>query len=179
MHALMIIGMTGQGKSDFVKSLVRGKKIHAFDINDEYYFPKINYDANGNPARTQFSEADCKYMTRHTKCDEKLFISECSKLKDTYCVFEDATGFFSGKIPQDLKRLIVGKRFSKNTYLFLFHSIQDAPPGLVRLCNHVVLFKTNDEPHTVEKKYTKLLQPFLKLQSAPNHSKLIIKLIDQ
>lgn len=158
MYAFMIIGMTGQGKSKFVKDLIHGKKSYVFDVNKEYQ--GISTEQNNT-------------------CDEKNFIIECGKRKNTYCVFEEATGFFNGKIPSDLKKLIIGKRHSGNVYLFLFHSIQDAPPGLVRLCNYVVLFKTNDESKTVEKKYEKLFQPFLKLRSAPIHSKLIIKLIDQ
>lgn len=179
MYAFMIIGMTGQGKSDFVKNLIKGKPSHIFDINNEYHYPRINVDAQGNKARVQFSEGEAKLITRHILMEEDKFISECVAKKKTYCVFEDATGFFNGKIPSNLKRMIVGKRHTENVYLFLFHSIQDAPPALVRLCNYVVLFKTNDEFPTIEKRYAKLVSPFVKLQSAPKYSRIIIKLIDQ
>ncbi len=158
MYSFMIIGMTGQGKSLFTKNLIKDKQSYVFDVNNEY--KGIASEVN-------------------TSCDENNFISECEKKQNTYCVFEEATGFFNGKIPVRLKKLIIGKRHSGNNYLFLFHSIQDAPPALVRLCNFVVLFKTNDERKTVEKKYEKLYQPFIKLMNAPKYSKLIIKLIDQ
>jgi len=179
MYAFLVIGMTGQGKSDFVKQMIKGRNAHVFDINNEYYFPRINVDAQGNKARIQFSEEDCKKISRDTSFDEDRFVSDCLNKKDCYLIFEDATGFFEGKIPKDLKRVIVAKRH-KNIYpVFLFHSIQDVPPALVRLCNYVILFKTNDELETVEKKYQKLIEPFKKLQNAPKYSKLMIKLIDQ
>ncbi len=159
MYCFTIIGMTGQGKSEFVKNLIKGKKSHAFDVNNEYKGISTTQD---------------------TQLDEHKFTSDCAnKLKNTYCVFEEATGFFNGRIPTDLRRLIIGKRHTGNTYLFLFHSIADAPPGIIRLSNYVVLFKTNDEEPEVRKRYGKLYQPFLKLQNAPLYSKIIIKLIDQ
>ncbi len=179
MYAFTIIGMTGQGKSDFTKQLIKGKPAHIFDINNEYYFPRINQDTKGAPARIIFSEAEAKLITRHTELDDIKFINECMKKQSTQCVFEDATGFFEGKVPKILKRMIAGKRHTKNNYLFLFHSIQDCPPALIRLSNYVVLFKTNDEFNKVEQRYEKLVQPYLKLRNAPNYSKLIIKLIDQ
>lgn len=179
MYAFTIIGMTGQGKSDFVKNLIKGKKSYIFDINNEYYYPRINQDTKGASARIQFSESEAKLIGRHTELDDRKFINECMAKTETFCVFEDATGFFEGKVPKILKRMIAGKRHTKNNYIFLFHSIQDCPPALIRLSNYVVLFKTNDEFNKIEDRYEKLVQPFLKLRNAPNYSKIIVKLIDQ
>lgn len=161
MYAFMVIGMTGQGKSKFVKDILRNSQLQSFvfDVNNEY---------EGIATK------------RDTVLDEKKFIFNCmNNITDTNCIFEEATGFFNGKIPADLRRMIIGKRHRRNNYYFLFHSIADAPPGLVRLCNYVILYKTNDEEPTVRKRYGKLYQPFLRLQNAPLYSKVIIKLIDQ
>lgn len=154
MYCTLVIAHTGQGKSTFVKNAIKGKPNYVFDVNNEY----IDF----NPA---------------PHLEKNQFIDECMNFTDTFCVFEEATGFFRGSLSSNIDRMLVQKRHSRNRYFFLFHSIESVPPQIYRLSNYVVLFKTLDNAKNVERKYSRLLPYFLKLQKSPDHSKHIIKLI--
>lgn len=153
---ILIIGHTGQGKSTAAKKLARtGKKApFVFDVNNEYSeFP------------------------RHTDGNFPEFLTEVESLTDSNVIFEEATGYLSGRIGDRVKRLVINKRHKRNNYIFLFHSIADVPPFLYRLSNFIYLLKTADLYEVVKQKEPKLLAAWQKLQSAPKYSKIIIKTI--
>jgi hypothetical protein len=150
----VIIGMRGQGKSTFIKKMITGQHNYIFDVQNEYQ--------EFNPA---------------PHLDRKLFIAECQSYTDTYCIFEEATGFFKGRLDEQTDRMILSARHTRNRYIFCFHSIRSVPPGIMAMVNFVVLFKTLDEPDEVRRKYSRLHRPYLELRKMPNYSKKIIKLI--
>lgn len=153
---ILIIGHTGQGKSTVAKKLSKagGKKTFVFDVNNEY-----------------------EGFTRHTDGDFTAFLDEVEASTDTNVIFEEATGYLSGRIGERIKRIVINKRHKRNNYIFLFHSIADAPPFLYRLSNYIYLLKTADILEAVKQKEPKLLNAWQKLQSAPKYSKVIIKTI--
>lgn len=164
MYLILVIAHTGQGKTTFVKEyLKKASKSLVFDVNNEY--SEHEYDEHAEHAR---------FIGNY-----KQFIELVKTRKNTVCVFEEATGFFKGRISQEMTAEIIKKRHSGNQFLFLFHSIQRVPKELIELCNYIVLFKTNDIAPDVAKKNPKLLKPFLELQQAPRYSKKIIQLIAQ
>lgn len=165
MYLILVIGMTGQGKSHFTKEYIKPpRNCFVFDINNEY--PDLSIDVNAPRAKQTF-------------IDEKLFIKNCLRKRNTVCVFEEATGFFEGKTSDELRRLIVNKRHTGNVYILLFHSISSVPPRLMQFTNFVVLFKTGDEPYQVEKKFPSLYSYYMKLRTMPHQSKFTIKTIPQ
>lgn len=153
---ILIIGHTGQGKSTVAKKIAKagGKKTFVFDVNNEY---------EGFP--------------RHTEGDFSTFLQEVENSYDTNAIFEEATGYLSGRIGDRVKRLVINKRHKRNNYIFLFHSIADVPPFLYRLSNYIYLLKTADLYEVVKQKEPKLLGAWQKLQTAPKYSKVIIKTI--
>lgn len=153
-NLFLIIAHTGQGKTTFVKKNFPFNSSIVFDVNNEY--SEYVRDKSGN-----FDE----------------FLNTVEKTKDKNLIFEEATGFLEGKTSTRMKRIVINKRHTNNNYIFLFHSIADVPPFLFRLANFVVLFKTADILTAVKDKEPKLIQPFLRLQNMPNHSKLILKMI--
>ncbi len=36
MNLILVIGMTGQGKSPYILKMIEGKKCFVFDVNNEY-----------------------------------------------------------------------------------------------------------------------------------------------
>lgn len=117
MFNILIIGMTGQGKSPFIHKYIENRKCFVFDVNDEYGF-RTKY--KGQKAIGLSNNVNAP-RARHIELDEKKFIFQCSHKRDTVCVFEEATGFFEGKTSEPLRRLMVGKMFSRNIYIFVFH----------------------------------------------------------
>jgi len=155
-HLILIIGHTGQGKSTQAKKILdtTKKKPFVFDVNNEY--EKYN---------------------RHSDGDFVKFIETTETLTDSNVLFEEATGYLSGRTGEKIKRIVINKRHKRNNYIFLFHSIADVPPFLYRLSNYIILLKTADIEEAVKQKEPKLLSAWKKLQSAPKYSKVIIKMI--
>lgn len=164
MYAIIVVGMTGQGKSSFVKSYIKGRACHVFDVQNEYN------DLSTDPRATR---------SRHLALKEKQFVKECAARLNTICVFEEATGFLEGRLDPELRRVVLSKRHTGNVLVFCFHSIASIPPRLMQLCNYVVMFKTTDEPYQVESKFPSLYPYYLALRSLPKFSFKTIKLIPQ
>lgn len=163
MYNILVIGMTGQGKSTFVKNYIAGRNCCVFDVQNEY----VELSATDKRA-TRY---------RNTTCNIKSFIADCKMRRNTVCVYEEATGFFQGAMAEDVRQQMISKRHTGNVNIFIFHSIASVPPRIMQLTNFVVLHKTGDEPYQVEKKYPSLFQAFLKLKDAPQYSYEIINII--
>lgn len=164
MYCIIVVGMTGQGKSVFVKNFIKGRQCYVFDVQNEYL------DLSPFPNATR---------ARDTSLNEIAFVSNCSSRKNSVLVFEEATGFFEGKLDKQLRRIVLSKRHSKNVFIFCFHSISSVPPRLMQLTNFVVLFKTMDEPYQVSDKFPSLLQPYEQVKKMPMYQFLTIKTIPQ
>ena len=165
MHCVIIAGATGQGKTTFARKLIAGlpqKKVFVFDVNNE------------------FSEMEKTHgWKRHTQLDKKLFLSEVLEMRNTAVLIEDATGFFSSRVNEKMLQLAQGKRHTGNTYIFLFHSVYYIPENLQTFANYTVLFRTNDEPAKVFKKFPGFASRVARLKRMPKYSKFIIKNYEQ
>lgn len=124
----IIVGAKGSGKSTFIKSLLKKVKDHnslmIYDINDEYYdfypYPFLDFD---------------EFLFKST------LVSKC------VIVFEEATIFLSTRSnSQDLKKLMVRSRHTKNFIFLVFHSIRSIPQYIFELSNFITIFKTIDRP---------------------------------
>jgi hypothetical protein len=163
MNLFLIIGMTGQGKSTFVKNhAIKDKRCFVFDVNNEYQYLPMDEKA---PQARYFG-------------DYKYFLQLCKAKTKTNIIFEEATGFLKGAQGKDIRSLIIAKRHTQNNYFFIFHSVQSVPPDIYLLANYVILFKTNDNPDTIKKKYPRLLRDWLELMRQSGKPCKHIKLID-
>ncbi len=162
---IIVIGMTGQGKSTFVKNFVAKRPHYIFDVNNEYRPEGYNCaELATGPDGERYPDA-------------KQFIKDCFQLTEAVCVLEEATGFFKGRLSSEVDKLLVAKRHQKNDYVFVFHSIQSIPPQIFLLSNYVVLMKTNDNPDVVKRKYPQLYSAFTALTTAKQYTYKIISLI--
>lgn len=182
MYLILVIGTTNQGKSYFTKQMLsRAKKVLAFDVNNEY----CEGTGKGNKGSMELGTIYPLISLNDSVIPEKAryygkpadFLEIAKDCNNTHVVFEEATGFFKGRISQDMTEQIIGKAHTGNQYIFLFHSIQRTPKELFELANYVVLFKTGDIFDDVRKKAPRLLPAFGQLQGAPDRSKKIIQMI--
>jgi hypothetical protein len=161
---ILAIGGTGQGKTSFVRKITEGKPLLLYDVNGEH--SDLTGDTTQARSRYFGDPADFIELCRH-------------KHGNTYCVFEEATGFLMGTMQKDMRAFCVAKRhpvdLGGRSIIMLFHTIASVPPFLLDMADMIVLFKTGDSVNEVKRKRPKLLEPYLKLQTAPRHSKLIIK----
>lgn len=140
--AIIMVGATGCGKTFLSKQFIKPVNKDAlmvFDVNGEY---QSFYPYPFNPSIEKFLG-----RIYDNKNDVHL-ITKCVVL------IEDATSFFSNRgCDSILQKMLVAKRHSKNTYILLFHGLQDVPKYILRKCTDMVLFKTIDNPKFVEREF--------------------------
>lgn len=170
---ILIIGAPGMGKSPFTQRFINGRACLIFDVNNEYG-TKTKY-----PGQTPIglSSDTREPRSRYIGGDVDAFISLCGTKKNTVCVFEEATAFFSGKTDKHMRRLLINRYHTGNVYLLLFHSIAMVPPVISDLTSKIVIFRTNDEPARVKAKMSRLLPYYEDLKTKPNGTKYIINAI--
>lgn len=173
MFVILVIGGAQQGKTPFIKDYCKDSNVLINDVQNEYgnrtkYPGQIPYGLteNNNLPRS-----------RYIGMDVDQFIRICGFKKNTICVFEEATLFFQGITQRAMRKLIFSKAHSGNVYVLAFHSINSVPPRIMEGTDYVVLFKTNDEVSTVERKYKNLLSSFNTLRKAKNGSHIKIKVL--
>lgn len=175
MFNILVIGMTGQGKSPLIQSYIAGRKCFVFDVNNEYGY-RTKYKGQKPVGLSDNIFAD---RARQVDFNTKRFILNCLKKTDTVCVFEEATIFFKGNTFEELRHLMLSKLFNRNVNIFVFHAIRPVPPDIMSYVNYVVLFKTVDEDYQVKGKYPSLYPYYEQLKSMPRGSKIIIQTIEQ
>lgn len=171
MYNILVIGMTGQGKSPFIQKYIEGRNCYVFDIQNEYgERPKypggvtFNLPNNVNAPRARYIPGSVNE-----------FVSNCSRRRNTVCVFEEATIFFKGYVSEQTRSLMVSKLFNNNVNVFVFHTIRNVPPDIRDLVDYVVLFKTADQYKEVKGKFESIYEYYDKLKKQPKGSKYIIK----
>lgn len=162
MMNIVVIGAMGEGKTTIIRRYEQGKRLLVYDVNNEYR--ELPY--NNTKQRSRVSPVQMKY---------KDFVTLCRTKKNTVCIFEDATGFISGRLEDDFKQFLIEKRHTGNVSILVFHSIVDVPPGVLRLCEVVILFKTLDEAEHIEAKYRWLLKYYNDLLKKPKFSYHLIR----
>jgi hypothetical protein len=184
MNTYLIIGAPGQGKSDYVKKFINGeldgqdrrlKRCFVFDIQNEYgrrtkYAGQIplNLSDNLNDIRA-----------RYIKGDVEGFTATALTKRDTVIVLEEATIFFQGSQKRDTYKMLVNRYHTGNVYFFLFHSINRVPPGIMEMCNYVILYPTLDEPNNVARKFGTLFPYFMALKEQKEKKYFVIPMIGQ
>ncbi len=154
MEVITIVGGTGQGKTPYIKQLIKGKNCLIFDVNNEYGLEPYN----GKNNRSYFIGS------------AEEFIRLCFGKRNTACVFEEATGFLGFNTQTELKRLIVNKKHVNNYYIFVFHDVNSVPKFIRDLTDKYVLFKTFDIDKNVQQRDASIYPHFKTLQGLPDHS---------
>lgn len=175
------VGAPGEGKSEFVKDMIRGARSFVFDVNDEYgsrtkYKGQQPLMLSDNP---NAERARYRPKMMYLRDDANAFMLMCRQKRDTQCVFEEATVYLEGRQQELAKTLIVNRIHTGNVYHFIFHSIRSIPPRIMEMANYVVLHRTLDEDYIVQDKYPRLWQAFIELQPMPKGSRKIIQLMKQ
>ena len=173
MYVITVIGGAKQGKTPFIKSYINNSDCLIFDVQNEYG-EKVKY---AGQQKYGLDTNNLKPRSRVTELDVNKFIDLCNTKKNTVCVFEESTMFFQGMTGETMRKLIFSKAHTGNVYVLVFHSINAVPPRIMEATDFVVLFKTNDEEKTVEKKFPRLLQHFHKLRTAKDGQHIKIKML--
>jgi DNA helicase HerA-like ATPase len=149
---IIIVGGTGTGKSEKIKSLLRSANKNAlliYDVNNEY---------------TEFY--DKPFIE-----DIDRFVLMAKQVNNAVIVFEEATIFFSnkGSSGQNVKSILVRKRHTNNTLIFVFHSLRSIPRDIFDLSNIIIIHKTEDIKSLIEDKFenTAFTECYEKVKNLP------------
>ena len=156
MNTIVVIGMTGEGKSEFIKKYIEKRKCFVNDVQNEYGH-RTKYP-NQKPILLSDNVMDAR--SRYIGGSFKEFMRLVETKRNTICVFEEATMFLQGAISKDMYKILINKMHTGNVYILPFHSIRKVPPGILDIANFVVLYRTADERELVENKYPSLLPVF-------------------
>jgi hypothetical protein len=57
---------------------------------------------------------------------------------------EDATSFIPKSIPKEVRRMIIDTKQKNVDLLMAFHGFMSTPPEIIRYCDTITMFKTDD-----------------------------------
>jgi len=166
MNLILVIGGTSSGKSPFVKNFIRGKNCLVFDYQNEYGILNKYGERNTDVLSEDITQPRAKIF-----CPASQFIQIIKRRRNTNIVWEEATGFFAGRIGQDLTQEILSKAHTGNNFIFIFHSVQRIPKAIIEFANVVVLFRTGDQLEDIKKKIPKVLPQAYDLVRNPAQGK--------
>lgn len=179
MHSYIVIGAPGTGKSPFVQTMIDGRRCFVFDVQNEYGTRTKYRGQKPLLLSTNPNDPRSRYVPREKtlRIDVERFMDMCRQKKDTNLIFEEATIFFEGRMGDQSKTIMVGRKHTGNNLFFVFHSINSVPPRIMELSDYVVLHHTIDQDYVVQYKYPILFRYFLDLQQKPLGTRVIIPLM--
>ena len=175
-NSILNVGGTGSGKTTFVKKSIipNAKNIILFDmygdeyneVDNIYTITKIK-DFKGGLCRIVLD----KSIYENSQLLVDTFWSELTKLNNTTFVMEDATIFLDSRRDNDVKQLLVEKRHSNMSYVWLFHSVSEIPPYIYKGSNAIRIGKTKDIDKDVINKFRgneELIRAYMFVKNSKN-----------
>lgn len=128
-YNIVVIGRQGSGKTPITKQLMEASKYRnkvVFDYRGEY----------GDNVTVYRSFASIKPKLPY--------------IRGSFIVLEEATAFVNSFKSMELTDLMIGIQHNKNVCVWIFHSLSDAPPFILRLSRYIVLLPTNDDTEKIK-----------------------------
>jgi nucleoside-triphosphatase THEP1 len=158
---ILIIGQAEVGKTTLVLSIINGqvKKVCIYDVNNEEKYQGFPLMEIADIPRWKAG----KYRV-FTDEEDELFNMLYDKRYgvNMMAVFEEATGYLINIVPKTIRKLVTSRRHRNMDLVFIFHSIADIPPFLLRMSNFITFFKTEDS-----------IDNLLSIKKLPNKAKAI------
>ena len=146
--SILIIGMTGTGKTTEAKKLIQkfsSLKPFIYDVNNEY----------GQPLQPI-----------------EDFLNLAAQKRRSFILFEEATIFFGTRgRSEKMLEILVKKRHNQNVICLNFHALRYVPNDILALVDYIYLKRTNDNPDYVQKKfkdYPEIFEAYKRAQNLPD-----------
>lgn len=150
----LIIGGRGQGKTDFIKNVIfpLNKRRIICDTFDSPVWR--NYYTFIHPEREseKIEMIDFDRVKENDPGTFRLISSDTDRIFQTIekeawnslVVIEDATRFISKNVDSNVRKFVLDTKQRNLDLIFVFHSLSDVPPDLIRWSDTLTLFKTNE-----------------------------------
>ena len=126
---IVIIGRQGSGKTPLTKQL----------MEKSGYKNKVVFDYRG-----EYGDQVTIYRSFASIKPKLPFI------RGSFIVLEEATAFVNAFKSMELTDLMIGIQHNKNICVWIFHSLSDVPPFVLRLSRYIILLPTNDDPDKIK-----------------------------
>lgn len=187
-----MVGGRGSGKTDFVKNLIYPltKKRYICDTFDNpawrTYKTHLHPERSGEIIPIIDLEDVIEDATEGTETF-RIANSDTDAIFDTIekdvwnalVVVEDATRFISRQVSSEVRKFVLDTKQRNLDLIFVFHSLTDVPPDLIRWSDYLTLFKTNEAWNsTLRNKFPHqgIERTFHKVRSLPQYSNLTINI---
>ncbi len=83
------------------------------------------------------------YRVFDKRCD-LVFSNIAAKMKNALIIFEDASKYVDKVMPKEVKEFIYDSKQKNLDLIFQFHGFSACPPELLKICDTIVMFRTDD-----------------------------------
>lgn len=183
----LIVGGRGQGKTDFTKDLIfplKKKRIicDTFDSPPWHNFKTFHHPEREGEVIPIVSideiKSSDKSAVRIVSSDtDAIFDAIQKNAWNSVVVIEDATRFISRQVDANVRKFVLDTKQRNLDLIFIFHSLTDLPPDLIRWSDYLTLFKTNESftSYLRSKIPNQLIEKaFMKVKSMPQYSNVTI-----
>lgn len=126
---IILVGQRGSGKTPIIKKYISEAKTK----NIVVYDPRREYPA--------------EYTLFHQFKYFKKFIYN---IQDAFVVIEEATSMVTQFKDLELSEQMIAAEHNNTILFFVFHSLIDTPPYIIRNCNYLILLNTGDDPEAIK-----------------------------
>lgn len=158
----LVAGTRGTGKTDFVKGLIQSsalpKKLVVDTFDSDAWQTMLTHNhpewINSIVPVIEYQNFS-RWRSGLYRCfdsDTDSIMKEIQlHLKNTLITFEDATKYIGSRLTPDMKKFVLDSKQKNLDLIFIFHSLAQIPPDLVRVADTLTLFKTNEGIPRLEK----------------------------
>lgn len=152
----LICGARGTGKTDFLKSEIimpsPFQKKLIVDTFDSPVWHNMKSYAQPELVTLTVPVMQVDNLVNHENGLYRMFSSDTDSMmqaiqlhaRNSLLIFEDATKYIGSRLTPDLKKFILDSKQKNLDVFFVFHSLAQVPPDLVRCADILTLFKTNE-----------------------------------
>lgn len=162
MKVIILIGRKRTGKTTFtcelINKLARPKQL-IFDVNNEYTRKLgVRNDYTG-------------------PLEHDFFLDAALKEKNALIVCEEAATYLSNRGREEkLLKLMQESRHTNNSIIIILHSIQDLPPYIYNRSDYLGLFKTQDFPGAIDRKFKfnrQFMEAYTRVEASENPHEVV------
>lgn len=152
----IIIGKRGCGKTTFLKEKVIRSSvlpktliIDTFDSLTWHSMESHNFPNALGERIEEIKEEEIYFFRKGIKrmiCPrpERSFDLLAEYLRNTLVIFEDSTRYLEGRLQESVRNFVLDTKQKNLNLVFVFHSLSDVPPRLIKYSQSITMFKTLD-----------------------------------
>jgi hypothetical protein len=154
-ETILIIGRRQTGKTTFTKEKLIARQSQKTLVVDTFDHPSYREFKELHPDRIiEWQKKVQKGLYRVYQGNpisnlETLF----TNVYDAFLILEDAAKYLDSNIPRSVKQGFIDHRNRGLDLAIMFHNFSDVAPYIVKMCNRIVLFRTNDNLQIPQHKF--------------------------